>query len=118
MTYVMLLCLLTVSIQHSSTQANRGALVEEASKAKITARSLALMEKQRKLAETLRQRAEAGDKGGDGDDGNAAEREKNWEWTIEDNDNWEKKKARKARRADYEFHGKLSFRSYVREDVP
>ena len=35
------------------------------------------------------------------------EREKNWEWTIEENDNWEKKKAKKARRADFQFHGAL-----------
>jgi pre-mRNA-splicing factor SYF2 len=34
------------------------------------------------------------------------ERAKNWEWTIEENDEWEKKRAKKARRADFEFHGK------------
>ncbi|KAK0498896.1 SYF2 splicing factor-domain-containing protein [Armillaria luteobubalina] len=56
------------------------------------------LERQRKLAETLRTKAEAEERGED------VEREKNWEWTIEDNDNWEKKKARKARRADFEFH--------------
>jgi pre-mRNA-splicing factor SYF2 len=47
----------------------------------------------------LRSQAEAEERGED------VERSKNWEWTIEDNENWEKKKARKARRADYEFHG-------------
>ncbi|OAX31259.1 hypothetical protein K503DRAFT_814208, partial [Rhizopogon vinicolor AM-OR11-026] len=36
--------------------------------------------------------------------GEDVERQKNWEWTIEENENWEKKKTRKARRADYEFH--------------
>lgn len=65
----------------------------------MTARDTARLERQRKLAETLRTKAEAEERGED------VEREKNWEWTIEDNDNWEKKKARKARRADFEFHG-------------
>lgn len=35
------------------------------------------------------------------------ERDKNWEWTIEENEEWEKKLARKARRADFEFHGAM-----------
>ena len=56
------------------------------------------MERQRKLAETLRQRADAEERGED------VERAKNWEYTIEENDEWEKKLARKARRADFEFH--------------
>ena len=47
----------------------------------------------------LRTQAEAEANGED------VERAKNWDWTIEDNENWEKKLARKARRADYEFHG-------------
>jgi pre-mRNA-splicing factor SYF2 len=65
----------------------------------MTVRDAARLERQRKLAEVLRTQAEAEDRGED------VERQKNWEWTIEENDNWEKKKARKARRADYEFHG-------------
>jgi pre-mRNA-splicing factor SYF2 len=65
----------------------------------MTARDTARLERQRKLAETLRTQAEAEERGED------VERQKNWEWTIEENENWEKKKARKARRADYEFHG-------------
>ena len=35
------------------------------------------------------------------------ERQKNWDYTIEENDEWEKKLARKKRRADFEFHGTL-----------
>jgi len=46
----------------------------------------------------LRSKADAEERGED------VEREKNWEWTIEENENWEKKLARKARRADFEFH--------------
>lgn len=40
--------------------------------------------------------------------GEDVERAKNWEWTIEENEEWEKKLARKKRRADYEFHGQSS----------
>ena len=36
--------------------------------------------------------------------GEDMERKKNWEYTIEENDEWEKKQARKQRRADFEFH--------------
>jgi pre-mRNA-splicing factor SYF2 len=46
----------------------------------------------------MREKADAEDRGED------VERQKNWEWTIEENDEWEKKQARKARRADFEFH--------------
>jgi hypothetical protein len=72
----------------------------------MTARDAARLERQKKLAEMLRSQAEAEENGED------VERSKNWEWTIEDNENWEKKKARKARRADYEFHGASSGFSY------
>ncbi|KAF5384128.1 hypothetical protein D9615_003353 [Tricholomella constricta] len=82
----------------ASSRANRASLIEESAKAKITARDAARLERQRKLAETLRSKAEAEENGEDVD------RAKNWEWTIEENDNWEKKLARKARRADFEFH--------------
>ncbi|EIW79687.1 SYF2-domain-containing protein [Coniophora puteana RWD-64-598 SS2] len=81
-----------------STKDNRTSLVEESVKAKMTARETARLDRQRKLAETLRLKVDAEERGED------VERQKNWEWTIEDNDNWEKKKARKARRADFEFH--------------
>ncbi|KAI0772954.1 SYF2-domain-containing protein [Trametes elegans] len=82
----------------SSAQANRASVIEESAKAKITAREAARMERQRKLAETLRQKADAEDRGED------IERQKNWEYTIEENDEWEKKLARKARRADFSFN--------------
>ncbi|PIL29176.1 hypothetical protein GSI_09225 [Ganoderma sinense ZZ0214-1] len=82
----------------SSAQANRASVIEESAKAKITAREVARLERQRKLAETLRQKADAEDRGED------VERQKNWEYTIEENDQWEKKLARKARRADFSFN--------------
>ncbi|KAF9261724.1 SYF2-domain-containing protein [Marasmius fiardii PR-910] len=81
-----------------SSRANRQSLIEESAKAKITVRDAARLERQRKLAEMLRTKADAEERGED------VERAKNWEYTIEENDNWEKKLARKARRADFEFH--------------
>jgi pre-mRNA-splicing factor SYF2 len=86
-------------LQRLSTQANRASLIEESAKAKFTARDAARLERQRKLAEVMRARADAEERGEDVD------REQNWHWTVEENDQWEKKLARKARRADYEFHG-------------
>lgn len=74
-------------------------MMEENAKSKITARDAARLEKQRKLAEVLRAKADAEENGED------VTRSKNWEWTIEENDSWEKKLAKKARRADFEFHG-------------
>jgi len=82
----------------SSTLANRASMIEESAKSKTAARDLVWLEKQRKLAETLRLRADAEERGED------VERQKNWEWTVEENEGWEKKLARKARRADFEFH--------------
>ncbi|CDO70072.1 hypothetical protein BN946_scf184601.g25 [Trametes cinnabarina] len=77
---------------------NRASVIEESAKAKMNAREQARLERQRKLAETLRQKADAEDRGED------IERQKNWEYTIEENDEWEKKLARKARRADFSFN--------------
>ncbi|KAI0795501.1 SYF2 splicing factor-domain-containing protein [Abortiporus biennis] len=82
----------------SSAIANRQSVIEESTKAKVTARDAARLERQRKLAEIMRQKADAEERGED------VERQKNWEWTVEENDEWEKKKARKARRADFEFN--------------
>jgi pre-mRNA-splicing factor SYF2 len=86
-------------LKRSSARENRASVIEESNKAKTTVRDQIRLEKQRKLAETLRLKADAEERGED------VERAKNWEWTIEDNDEWEKKQARKARRADFEFHG-------------
>jgi len=96
-----ILCLsvyLTHGLQRSSAKANRASLVEESTKAKVSVRDAARLDRQRKLAEIMRQKADAEEHGED------VERQKNWEWTIEENDEWEKKQARKARRADFEFH--------------
>lgn len=78
-------------------------MVEESTKSKISARDAARLEKQRKLAETLRTKADAAVTGVD------LERNKNWEYTIEENEEWEKRLARKARRADFQFRGTLIY---------
>jgi len=83
-------------------------VIEESAKYKTAARDLVRLEKQRKLAETLRLRADAEERGED------VERQKNWEWTVEENEEWEKKLARKARRADFEFHGTVFCRVVCR----
>ncbi|KAI0342419.1 SYF2-domain-containing protein [Trametopsis cervina] len=82
----------------TTARANRADVVEESVKQKSTAREAARLERQRKLAETLRLKADAEERGED------IERQKNWEYTIEENDEWEKKLARKARRAEFEFN--------------
>ena len=74
-------------------------MIDESTKLKTSARDAARREKQLKLAEVLRGKQEAEERGEDFD------RKKNWEYTIEENDEWEKKKRRKERNADFEFHG-------------
>jgi pre-mRNA-splicing factor SYF2 len=68
----------------------------------VSAKDEVRLERQRKLAEIMRRKADAEERGED------VERQKNWEWTIEENDEWEKRQARKARRADFEFHSACS----------
>jgi pre-mRNA-splicing factor SYF2 len=41
--------------------------------------------------------------------GEDLERKRNWEYSIEDNERWEKKLARKERRAQFEFTGSHDF---------
>ena len=97
--------------QRTSALENRKQLVEESTKAKVTAREAARLERQRKLAEILRLRADAEERGED------IERTKNWEYTVEENDEWEKKLARKARRADFEFHSGCFLCATLRQGV-
>ncbi|KAH7105862.1 SYF2-domain-containing protein [Auriculariales sp. MPI-PUGE-AT-0066] len=81
-----------------ASRLNRAELVDESSRLKAGARDAARREKQLKLAETLRAEANAEERGEDLD------RQKNFAYTIEENDAWEKKLARKKRRADFEYH--------------
>lgn len=88
--------------QRESTAANRKDLISEHNKTKFSAKQAARLEKQRRLAETLRETVDAEERGED------LERRKNWEYSIEENDEWEKRKARKERRADFQFHGEFN----------
>ncbi|GAB1517227.1 Pre-mRNA-splicing factor SYF2 [Rhizoctonia solani] len=81
-----------------STAANRKDLIAEHNKAKFSVKEAARLEKQRRLAETLRESMDAEERGED------MERKKNWDYSIEENDEWEKRQARKERRADFQFH--------------
>ena len=64
----------------------------------MTAKEVARLEKQRKLAQTLRLKADAEETGED------LERKKAWEWSIEQNERWEAKMAEQAIKADTAFH--------------
>lgn len=71
--------------------------MEDHQKSKVTAKELQRLEKQRKLAQTLRLKADAE---GNGED---LERKKAWEWSIEQNEQWEKKLAQKDGNEDGSF---------------
>ncbi|KLT43457.1 mRNA splicing factor SYF2 [Cutaneotrichosporon oleaginosum] len=83
---------------NESAAANRRDLVEDHQKSKVTARELARLEKQRKLAKTLRLKADAEANGED------LERRKAWEWSIEQNERWEQKQAETRERRDHTFN--------------
>ncbi|WVQ78922.1 hypothetical protein IAT38_001014 [Cryptococcus sp. DSM 104549] len=96
---------------NQTTAQNRRDLVEDHQKAKVTAKELQRLEKQRKLAQTLRLKAEAEENGED------LERKKNWEWSIEDNERWEKKLDEKKAKQDINHlnAGDEAYKKYNRD---
>lgn len=64
----------------------------------MTAKELQRLEKQRKLAQTLRLKADAEENGED------LERTTAWKWSIEQNERWEKKLAEQKERGDSRYH--------------
>jgi pre-mRNA-splicing factor SYF2 len=78
--------------------------VADHQKSKVTAKELQRLEKQRKLAQTLRLKAEAEDSGED------LERRKAWEWSIEQNERWEAKMEDQRVRSDSRFHSESARR--------
>ena len=90
-------------LQRESAQANRSAVITEATTQKLSVKQAARLEKQKKLAEMLRTKAQAEEEGREED----VERSKNWSYSIEENDAWEKRLKRKKTRADFEYHGML-----------
>ncbi|KAL7420117.1 Pre-mRNA-splicing factor SYF2 [Cryptotrichosporon argae] len=83
---------------NDSASRNRADLVEDHRRARVTAKDVARLEKQRKLAQTLRLKADADASGED------LERRKAWEWSIEQNERWERKEKEKEARQDQHFH--------------
>ncbi|KAI5477812.1 pre-mRNA-splicing factor SYF2 [Pseudohyphozyma bogoriensis] len=80
-----------------SAQANRRELINESNAVRSAARNTAKLERKRKQLEAMGEKMEARETGED------LERKKNWEYSIEDNERWDKKKERKGRRADFSF---------------
>ncbi|MBZ6376941.1 MAG: pre-mRNA-splicing factor SYF2 [Kocuria palustris] len=74
-------------------------MIAEVNAQRASARTLARLERKRQQAEAMGEKARAAETGED------LERKKNWEYSIEDNERWDKKQARKERRADYSFTG-------------
>jgi pre-mRNA-splicing factor SYF2 len=66
----------------------------------VTAGELRRLEKQKKLAATLRLKADAEEAGED------AQRKKNWEYSIEQNERWEAKLELQKFTGDSSFHGR------------
>lgn len=60
------------------------------------------MEKKEKLADAIQEKKRVVEEGED------VERSKNMDYSIEDNENWEKKLKQKARNARFEFDGAFS----------
>jgi len=86
--------------QNASTAANRKDLIAEHQKAKTSAKELAFLEKKKRLAETLREQADAEQTGED------LQRNKNWSYSIEDSERWDKKLADKAEGVNVGYVGR------------
>ncbi|KAL7410719.1 SYF2 splicing factor-domain-containing protein [Mrakia frigida] len=82
---------------NASSAANRKDLISEHQKNKTSSRELAHLEKNKRLAESMREKADAEETGED------LERNKVWGWSIEDNERWEKKIALKEEGANKGF---------------
>lgn len=91
--------MLWLTIQNKSTADNRRDLIADHQKSKVTAKELQRLEKQRRLAQMLRTKAEAEENGED------LERRNAWKWSIEQNERWEKKQEESAERGDATFNG-------------
>ncbi|PVF98719.1 SYF2-domain-containing protein [Serendipita vermifera] len=94
-----------------SAIANRRDLIEESNRAKNGARELARLERKRQLAETLREKIEAQETGED------LERKRNWEYSIEEDEEWTKRMDKKKKRADFQFHDEATsaYRKYKKD---
>ncbi|BGP38059.1 Pre-mRNA-splicing factor SYF2 [Rhodotorula kratochvilovae] len=96
---------------NESARANRQDVIAELNTQRASARTLARLERKRAQAEAMGEKERATETGED------LERTKNWEYSIEDNERWDKKQARKARRADQGFtdYDDLARRKYKKD---
>ncbi|GAA6000975.1 hypothetical protein JCM10207_007350 [Rhodosporidiobolus poonsookiae] len=82
---------------NDSARANRQDVIAEVNATRASARTLARLERKRAQAEAMGEKRRAEE------DGEDLERKTNWEYSIEDNEKWDKKQAKKQRRAQFEF---------------
>lgn len=70
---------------------------------RASVKALAKLERKKLQVEAMGEKKRAEEEGED------LERKKNWEYTIEDSEKWEKKTARKDRRSGFQFSSKRFF---------
>jgi hypothetical protein len=79
---------------------------------RASARTLARLERKRAQAEAMGEKQRAQETGED------LERKTNWEYSIEDNEKWDKKQKRKESRAQFAFTGATFFSSLLSYCLP
>jgi len=87
-------------LQHrakESAVANRKDVTNELKQSRFNAQENKRLERKRRIAEVMQEKIDAEETGEDLD------RKRNWSYTIEDNEKWDKKQSRKASRAQFEF---------------
>ncbi|KAH9811099.1 SYF2 splicing factor-domain-containing protein [Melampsora americana] len=86
-------------------------VVTEANKSHATAKEIARLERKKAQAIALGQRTEATEAGED------LERKRNWQYSIEDNERWDKKLKQKKSRGNHEFtdYDDLARRKYKKD---
>ncbi|GAA5833282.1 hypothetical protein JCM11251_005193 [Rhodosporidiobolus azoricus] len=82
---------------NDSARANRQDVIAEVNATRASARTLARLERKKAQAEAMGEKRRAEEEGED------LERKTNWEYSIEDNEKWDKKQAKKQRRAQFAF---------------
>lgn len=80
-----------------SSRANRKDVIAEANRSHVSAKEIARLERKKAQAIALGQKAEAAEAGED------LERKRAWQYSIEDNERWDKKLKQKASRGNHEF---------------
>ncbi|KAJ9108960.1 hypothetical protein QFC21_000283 [Naganishia friedmannii] len=96
---------------NQSTLDNRKTLIEDHQKTRTTAREVARLEKQKRLAENLREKINADEAGDD------VQRKKNWNYSIEQNERWEERMKLNEEKGRREFNDEAAGfeRRYLRD---